>query len=82
MGYRISNKDWFLIMDEDDKVLSIRVRRKDMKVETALSRARKVLKEQGIPVAGLEDLGIREVSLRIFEPEKRGNARCWDIRFW
>jgi len=81
MGNRIGNKDWFLIVDDDDSVISIRIRRKDMQFALAASRARKVLRRLGIKVTGVEDLGIREVSLRVFEPEKRGNARCWDIRF-
>ena len=81
MGNRIGNKDWFLIVDDDDSVISIRIRRRDMKFPLAERRARKVLRGLGIKVTRCEDLGIREVSLRVFEPEKRGNARCWDIRF-
>jgi len=81
MGNRIGNKDWFLIVDDDDSVISLRLRRRDMKIETAFARARKILRGLGIRVVGVENLGIREVSLRVFEPEKRGNARCWDIRF-
>lgn len=70
-----------MIVDADDSVISIRVWRKDMKVGLALTRARRVLREHGIRVSGLEDLGVREVSRRVFEPERAGNARCWDIRF-
>ena len=82
VGNRISNKDWFMIVDADDSIISIRVWRKDMKVKTAFSRARRVLREHGIPVLGMVDLGVREVSRMVFEPEKGGgNARCWDIRF-
>jgi len=78
---RISRKDWFMIVDDDDSVISIRVRRRDMKYPLALARARKVLREHGLKIAGYEDLGVREVSLRVFEPDRAGNARCWDIRF-
>ena len=81
MGNRISNKDWFMIVDDDDSVISLRLRRKDMKVETAFSRARKVLRRLGVKVVSVEDLGVRGVSLRVFEPDRAGNARCWDIRF-
>ena len=81
MGNRISNKDWFMIVDDDDSVISLRLRRKDMKVETAFSRARKVLRRLGVKVVSVEDLGVREVPRCIFEPEKRENAQCWDIRF-
>ena len=81
MGNRISNKDWFLIVDDDDSVISIRVRRRDMEFPLASRRARKILRGLGIRVSGVEDLGVREVSLRVFEPDRAGNARCWDIRF-
>ena len=81
MGNRISNKDWFMIVDDDDSVISLRLRRKDMKVKTAFSRAKRILRRLGIRVERCEDLGVREVSLRVFEPDRAGNARCWDIRF-
>ena len=70
-----------MIVDDDDSVISIRIRRRDMKYPLALARARKVLRGHGIKVASCEDLGVREVSRRIFEPDRAGNARCWDIRF-
>ena len=70
-----------MIVDDDDSVISIRVKRRDMKYPLALARARKVLREHGIRVVSFEDLGIREVSRRVFEPDRAGNARCWDIRF-
>ena len=78
---RISRKDWFMIVDSDDSVISIRIRRRDMQAKTALSRAKRILREHGIKVSLIENLGVREVPKMIFEPEKRGNARCWDIRF-
>ena len=81
MGNKISGDGWFMIVDDDDSVISIRVKRRDMKYPLALARARKVLREHGIRVASFEDLGIREVSRRVFEPDRAGNARCWDIRF-
>ena len=80
-GSKVSREDWFMIWDDDDSVISIRVRRRNMAYKTALARARKVLREHGLKIAGYENLGVREVSQRVFEPEKRGNARCWDIRF-
>jgi len=81
VGNKISGDGWFMIVDDDDSVISIRVKRRDMKYPLALARARKVLREHGIRVASFEDLGVREVSLRVFEPDRAGNARCWDIRF-
>jgi len=78
---RISRKDWFMIVDSDDSVISIRIRRRNMAYATALSRAKRILREHGIKVSLIENLGVREVPKMIFEPEKRGNARCWDIRF-
>jgi len=81
VGNKISGDGWFMIVDDDDSVISLRLRRRDMKVETAFSRAKRILRRLGIRVSGVEDLGIREVSLRVFEPDRPGNARCWDIRF-
>ena len=78
---RISRKDWFMIVDDDDSVISIRIRRRDMKYPLALARARKALREHGLKGEGFENLGVREVSLRVFEPDRAENARCWDIRF-
>ena len=78
---RISRKDWFMIVDSDDSVISIRIRRRDMQAKTALSRAKRILREHGIKVSLIENLGVREVSRRVFEPDRAGNARCWDIRF-
>ena len=78
---RISRKDWFMIVDDDDSVISIRVRRRNMAYATAVRRAKRVLQEHGLKGEGFENLGVREVPKMIFEPEKRGNARCWDIRF-
>jgi ribosomal protein S6 len=79
---RISRKDWFMIVDSDDSVISIRIRRRDMQAKTALSRAKRILREHGIKVSLIENLGVREVPKMIFEPEKwGGKVRCWDIRF-
>ena len=81
MGNKISGDGWFMIVDDDDSVISLRLRRKDMKVETAFSRAKRILRRRGVKVVSVEDLGVREVSRRVFEPDRAGNARCWDIRF-
>ena len=81
MGNKISGDGWFMIVDDDDSVISLRLRRKDMKVETAFSRAKRILRRLGVKVVSVEDLGVREVSRRVFEPDRAGNARCWDIRF-